>query len=88
MELLTQRQQQVLACIALGLSPHEIADKLCVSKRTVDFHLACARLRLRREHSPEDMANTIQLMHIVGLWAMPVQQIREIAKVETLACAA
>ncbi len=35
---LTQRELEILRCIAEELSSQEIADKLCLSKRTVDNH--------------------------------------------------
>lgn len=37
---LTKREVQVLSLIAQGFSSKEAADRLVVSKRTVDFHLA------------------------------------------------
>jgi DNA-binding CsgD family transcriptional regulator len=37
---LTPREREVLSTMMLGLSNQEAADKLIVSKRTVDFHLA------------------------------------------------
>ncbi|MBW7926966.1 MAG: helix-turn-helix transcriptional regulator [Fimbriimonadaceae bacterium] len=37
---LTRREIEVLSLIAEGYSSQEAADKLFVSKRTVDFHLA------------------------------------------------
>jgi ATP/maltotriose-dependent transcriptional regulator MalT len=37
---LTKREIEVLSLIAQGYSSKEAADKLVVSKRTVDFHLA------------------------------------------------
>jgi DNA-binding CsgD family transcriptional regulator len=36
---LTPREMEVLEGIALGLPSAEIADRLCLSRRTVDFHL-------------------------------------------------
>lgn len=38
--LLTEREREVLELIALGYASKEAAEKLFVSKRTVDFHLA------------------------------------------------
>lgn len=35
---LTQRETEILRCIAEELSSQEIADRLCLSKRTVDNH--------------------------------------------------
>lgn len=37
---LTKREVEVLGLIATGHSSKETADRLIVSKRTVDFHLA------------------------------------------------
>jgi DNA-binding CsgD family transcriptional regulator len=36
---LTPREKEVLACKLEGWNSKECADKLCCSKRTVDFHL-------------------------------------------------
>ena len=37
---LTQRETQILSLVAQGHSSQAVADRLVVSKRTVDFHLA------------------------------------------------
>ncbi len=37
---LTKREVEVLTLVIEGFSSKEVADKLFVSKRTVDFHLA------------------------------------------------
>jgi len=36
----TAREKEVLKLILDGMSSKAVADKLCISKRTVDFHLA------------------------------------------------
>jgi len=36
---LTRREHEVLACVAEGISNHEIARKLCISEQTVKTHL-------------------------------------------------
>ena len=35
---LSEREREILCHICMGLSNHEIADLLCLSKRTVDKH--------------------------------------------------
>jgi len=38
--VLSEREIQILEWICRGLSAHEIADKLCLSRRTVEKHRA------------------------------------------------
>lgn len=40
LDVLSSRQQQVLACLARGLSDRDIAQELFISVRTVQTHLA------------------------------------------------
>lgn len=40
--LLTRMQREVLADRATGKTNSQIADERFLSKRTIDFHLACA----------------------------------------------
>jgi len=43
---LTEREREILRLIFDGKCSNEVADILCVSKRTVDFHLARAYVKL------------------------------------------
>lgn len=43
---LTRCERSVLNCISEGMSSKQTADKLCVSKRTVDFHLGSIYTKL------------------------------------------
>ncbi len=37
---LTRREVEVLFLVANGFSTKEVADRLCLAKRTIDFHLS------------------------------------------------
>lgn len=43
---LTEREREILKLIFDGKCSNEVAQTLCVSKRTVDFHLARAYVKL------------------------------------------
>ncbi|MDO8683980.1 MAG: LuxR C-terminal-related transcriptional regulator [Armatimonadota bacterium] len=43
---LTEREREILRLIFSGKCSSEVATELCVSKRTVDFHLARAYAKL------------------------------------------
>ena len=43
---LTEREREILRLIFSGRCSNEVASILCVSKRTVDFHLARAYAKL------------------------------------------
>jgi DNA-binding NarL/FixJ family response regulator len=43
---LSDRQIEVLSLVASGLTSAEIADELRLSRRTIDFHIDCARSKL------------------------------------------
>jgi DNA-binding CsgD family transcriptional regulator len=47
LSLLTDREQEILACAAAGRSNKEIADQLCVSLDTVKTHLHHAYQKLK-----------------------------------------
>lgn len=44
---LTKREIEVLTMVARGLTTRQVADALCLSPRTVDFHLAGVYSKLR-----------------------------------------
>lgn len=46
MSRLTEREREILRLIFDGKCSNEVANILCVSKRTVDFHLARAYVKL------------------------------------------
>lgn len=46
MSKLTDREREILRLIFDGRCSSEVANALCVSKRTVDFHLARAYVKL------------------------------------------
>jgi predicted ATPase len=54
--LLTRREQQIAALIAEGLSSHTIAQRLGISKRTVDAHIAHIFTKL-------DVSSRVQLIN-------------------------
>ena len=45
--VLNERQIQILTLVALGNTSVQIGQKLRLSKRTVDFHINNARIKLR-----------------------------------------
>jgi DNA-binding NarL/FixJ family response regulator len=55
--ILTERQTEILVLVAEGLSSKEIAGRLFISKRTVDFHLAETFDRL-------EVSNRVQALRV------------------------
>ena len=61
---LTQREQEIIKLLALGLSNPEIAERLFVSRSTVKFHVSNVLSKLGAESRTEAVAIAIQ-NHIV-----------------------
>lgn len=60
---LTEREKEILALIALGLSNKEIGDKLFISHRTVDTH----RTNLMKKLDVHNIAGLIRIAMKSGL---------------------
>lgn len=43
---LTTREREILGAIAMGETPHEIGERLCISPKTVHCHLENVRTKL------------------------------------------
>lgn len=59
-EGLTPRQLEVLESMALGLSNGEIADKLFLSKRTVENHVSAVLMKLGVDTRSKAVAVAVQ----------------------------
>jgi DNA-binding NarL/FixJ family response regulator len=55
-ETLTNREREVLALVAQGLSYKEVGARLCLSPRTVKYHMAEIMARLHLEHRAQVLA--------------------------------
>jgi DNA-binding NarL/FixJ family response regulator len=55
-EGLTAREREVLALVAQGLSYKEVGARLCLSPRTVKYHMAEIMARLHLEHRAQVLA--------------------------------
>jgi len=56
-EKLSDREREVLDCIASGLTTHEIADKLFISKNTVETHRKNLLYKLKAKNTAELVNN-------------------------------
>jgi DNA-binding NarL/FixJ family response regulator len=56
-EKLSDREKEVLDCIASGLTTHEIADKLFISKNTVETHRKNLLYKLKAKNTAELVNN-------------------------------
>jgi DNA-binding NarL/FixJ family response regulator len=60
-EKLSDREKEVLDCIASGLTTHEIADKLFISKNTVETHRKNLLYKLNARNTAELVNNAYKL---------------------------
>jgi DNA-binding CsgD family transcriptional regulator len=56
-EKLSDREREVLDCIASGLTTYEIADKLFISKNTVETHRKNLLYKLKARNTAELVNN-------------------------------
>ena len=54
--LLTRREQEILECIAAGLSAKEVARRVDIAPRTVERHVENLRLKLHARNSAHMIA--------------------------------
>ncbi len=59
--VLTPQQHEVLKWIAAGMAPHDVADKLVINKKTVDFHLENIYRKLRVCSRAQAISKALQL---------------------------
>lgn len=57
---LSDREIEVLTLVARGMTSSEIARKLCLTKRTVDFHIDNARIKLRAATRTEAVVKAVR----------------------------
>lgn len=62
---LTDRERDILKLIFDGKCSNEVAETLCVSKRTVDFHLARAYVKLGVSNRFQAFKRAVELGIIV-----------------------
>lgn len=60
---LSEREQTVLSLISEGLTSRQIADRLCLSENTIEYH----RKRLMRRFSADNVAQLVLRAARLGL---------------------
>ena len=63
-EQLTEKESEILVLLAEGLTSNEIAEKLCISKRTVDTHRNHLIQKLGLKSSPQLIKYAIQSLRL------------------------
>ncbi len=53
---LTRREQEILECVAIGLSAKEVARRIDIAPRTVERHIENMRLKLHAKNSAHMIA--------------------------------
>ena len=61
---LTDRERQVLQCIAQGLSSKQCAQELGIAPRTVERHVENLRNKLNARNKPHLVAKALSAGHI------------------------
>ena len=56
---LTPRESEILRLIAGGMSAKEVANRICISPRTVERHIEHVRLKLRARNRPHMIMEAI-----------------------------
>lgn len=56
---LTPRETEVLHLVAGGMSAKEVANRICISPRTVERHIEHVRLKLRARNRPHMITEAI-----------------------------
>jgi DNA-binding CsgD family transcriptional regulator len=65
---LTLREKEILSLAARGHAPKRIAETLGITKRTVDFHLQCAIVKL----GAANRTNAVALAFSRGIIALDI----------------
>ena len=80
---LTNRQRQVLALLALGFEPAQVAVRLSVSKRTIDYHITAIYERTDSHAIVGGRLmptiNRTALYHARGFWGLAPATLERIA---------